>query len=173
MGLVDDFGAHKWSEREFAWQGDTMLCLDLPHDRRAQRDGLRVPVRIAHAGAGPLRGRLSVTADDRERTRAEVLVQLEPGKPGPGVELRLDPIAGTGPVRIGIDAQLDGTHPARNHWTLWSLPAWAPRSEEALVRTVDKLDLATLDFLEQGGCVLLPCSPVTASTRCAPKACGS
>ena len=35
MGLYDQHGEPKWAPSDWAWQGDTMLCLDTEKDRRA------------------------------------------------------------------------------------------------------------------------------------------
>ncbi len=155
MGLWDDLDRPKWSAADFAWQSDTMLCLDLDHRGRAQPGAIRVPVRVSHLGQGPLRGslRLSVPAVTGAPA-VTAAVELAPGAVGRPVTLTVPVAAATVPTRVTVTADLDGTHRARNRWSFWSLPPWR-EDDAAGVREVTALDADTLDFLEQGGAVLL------------------
>lgn len=163
MGLWDDFDRPKWSERDWAFQRDTMLCLDLPHDRRAQADGLRAPVRVSHYGSRPLRGELHLRADTVPPVELRASLQLQPGELGDPLTLQLPSPTGDRCDRVRIDAVLSGSHPARNHWDLWRIPPEPPAAAD--VRQVERLDEATLDHLLAGGRVLLQAGDRPGSLR--------
>lgn len=151
MGVFDTFGHAKWQAADWGWQGDTMLCLDTPGDRRAFPAGtIDVPVRVSHFGAGEARGRLIL---ESVAARAEFPVRLAPGRVSEPFVLRLPARASEVPERIAVRASLQGSHPAENRWELWVLPADAIQAGD--VRMVDRIDAETLAFLEKGGRALL------------------
>ncbi|MBM4016392.1 MAG: hypothetical protein FJ293_15690 [Planctomycetes bacterium] len=98
-------------------------------------------------------------------------LDLKCGVPSRAEELRFEPPTATRPRAWSIDARLsdwssfEDAHRmgswnipriSGNGWRLWQLPVFL-RSDELppSIREVDHLDAATLDFLEQGGRVLL------------------
>ncbi len=168
MGFYDDYGALKWDSDEWAWHGDTMLCLD--DDRRAlPPQDVALPVRVVHYGRGKQVGRIALSAvvhgetpwqESSNVTTAEGSVSAVVG-----LSLDLKRFAGIEvPQRIKLDTALAGSHAATNHWDLWIHPKpmlEVPRG----VRVVDHLDSEIITFLEGGGKVLLEAGPQKGSLR--------
>jgi len=152
MGLYDDFGAMKWSEAEWGWQGDTMLCLDAAGDARGFVGRAMLPVRVVHAGRGTARGSLTVACDELA-ARVQERVAVEPDAVSEPVTLELHRDVDR-PMRVRVAAELRGETTARNAWDVWLLPRPAP-VDPGEVRSVDALDADTLRFLQGGGRVLL------------------
>jgi len=65
---------------------------------------------------------------------------------------------------VRIDAELTGSHPTRNHWDLWQVPAWSYPAT-ATARVVSELTPQLLDEIEQGACVLLQAGERKGSLR--------
>jgi hypothetical protein len=154
MGLYDEFDALKWTPAQWAWHGDTMLCLDLPWNGRGlPPDATGVPIRISHFGSTPLRGTLRLATDGLLPATAEFPVELAPGATSAPFVLPLPP-AGETIARIRVHAALVGDHPAQNDWDLWRLPAAPGPATEAVVEA-RALTPELLDRLSAGATVLL------------------
>jgi len=170
MGFWDDLDRLKWSAEEWAWHGDTMLCLDTAGDARAfLADELAVDVRLAHAGRGVFEGEihLSLEGVDGELSRA---VRVQPGAVSAPHVWRPQIAAlaaGSAPRRVRLVAHTVGTHTASNAWDLWLLPPppTAPPPGAEKVRVVDRLDPELLAWLEQGGRALLHAGDRTGSLK--------
>jgi hypothetical protein len=162
MGLYDDLDRPKWTADEWAWHGDTMLCLDLPaHGRALAGPNPIVPVVVSHYGQGPLTGKLRLRCRDLGAvTTADV--RLDAGQNGAPVELHL-PWRGRRLQRVRIDAELTGSHPARSHWHVWLVPDL--RHPPLDVVETDHLDADLLRRLEAGGRVLLHVRDVEQSLK--------
>jgi hypothetical protein len=162
MGLRDDFDRWKWSAADFAFQRDVALSLLTENDARAFRGKLRAPVVVADfaAAAGDPRAKLSlelrgldgpIGALERDVTRVR-------GAAAPPVVYEAMLPATATAQRLVLTARLTdaaGAPLALNSWELWSLPSGTDAPPPSSVRVVDHLEPATLDFLEQGGRVLL------------------
>lgn len=154
MGLFDDLDQPKWHARDFAWHGDTMLCLDLPwHGHALPPTATHVPVRISHFGHGPLRGELVLRSDDDGAPAATFAVDLAAGSVSEPFLLPLGPCPQQ-LARVRITATLRGSHAATNHWDLWRVPPFRPNTPSG-VQIATSLTPALLDALEAGGKVLL------------------
>ncbi len=154
MGLYDDLGAMKWPEADWAWHGDTMLCLDAPRDARAFVGPLQFGVRVAHAGPGACAGRVEVVVGDGAETFGRT-VAVASGEVSTPIAVRAK-VEVNAPTRLRVQATLSGSHAAANHWDVWALPK-APPTEQGDVRIVKTLDAAILAFLRDGGRVLHLC----------------
>ncbi|MCA8973088.1 MAG: hypothetical protein KDC98_00120 [Planctomycetes bacterium] len=153
MGLRDDNDVLKWRTEEWAWHGDTMLCLDLPWNGRGQsQTATSAPVRVSHFGSGRLEGKLHLWTDDGE-AETTVPIALDPGtvsEPVPftwrgnGNALRL----------VRVHAELTGSHTAANHWDLWVAPVWNYRGDDRVIEAT-ALSPELLDEIENGARVLL------------------
>jgi hypothetical protein len=162
MGLRDDFDRWKWSAADFAFQRDVALSLLTEGDARAFRGKLRAPVVVADfaAAAGDPRAKLSlelrgldgpIGALERDVTRVR-------GGATPPVVFEATLPASATAQRLVLTARLTdaaGAPLALNSWELWSLPPETDAPPPSSVRVVDHLEPGTLDFLEQGGRVLL------------------
>lgn len=166
MGLYDDLDRQKWSADDWAWHGDTMLCLQTGVHGLASRaigpgDDAGVVVRIAHFGAEKLRGRLRVWCEDVEGASVAEPVSVEagaaPDDAAASVALKLPPFGQEhGPRRLRIHAELTGSHPAQNRWDVWWHPGADDVGDAAVdVITADRLTPELLDRLENGARVLL------------------
>lgn len=167
MGLLDDLGRAKWTDEDWGWQRDTMLVLDHATSRTVGTgDGVKVDVAVSHYGEGALTGKLVVTrspgdlppvtteldalppgALDRERLWRAGGVASAPFRPFGPASRRLE--------RIRIDAQLEGTHPAKAHWHLWHFPANHRFDNREAVIDADVLTPELLAKLEAGAKVFL------------------
>ncbi|MBL8752240.1 MAG: hypothetical protein JNK15_02980 [Planctomycetes bacterium] len=153
MGLDDDVGQPKWTPAEWAWHGDTMLCLDATWDQRSVPGGGRLPrVRVAHSGVGDLDGEVELWLDDattavRQRVHVAAGAVSEPLPDTPAT-----PTSGQ-LQRVRLHAKLTGTHTASNAWDLWLVPQWSYRGGGPQV--VDRLTPELLDRIEAGERVLL------------------
>ncbi|MFY9341867.1 MAG: sugar-binding domain-containing protein [Planctomycetota bacterium] len=158
MGLVDDLDRPKWQPRDWAWHGDTMLCLDAGWDERSVGALANTRhVRIAHFGAAPLTGELVLHFGGPERPRA-IPVQLAPGTlsaPFP-IAIPVQHLA-----RVRLFAELTGSHPATNHWDLWTIPS----PPEVTWTVIDRLTPQALDQLEAGNNLMLVAGPQAGSPR--------
>ncbi len=184
MGLWDDLGRPKWRPSDWRWHGSTMLSLRTEGERRAFAGAMKLPIVVTpfeplYGDAATRGADLSINVRERSSgdTVAEVLgeiplidaqnVKLEVGRASPPIEFLFEPPATTIPrcwwssmvlLRGPDESKVRRGSPlfsmAENGWQLWQLP---PFSDElpASIREVDHLDAATLDFLEQGGRVLL------------------
>jgi hypothetical protein len=174
MGLIDDLDRQKWSEDEFAWHRDVMLCLATKDDRRAfVEDAIDLNVVVSNFAAAPVRGTLVVTveADDGgiPPLREEFAVEVSPGANGPPLAIRANLPPRPQPSRLTVRATLSGSHSATSQWSLWQLPD-APETpglerERDAVRIVDRLDAPTLDWIEAGGNAVLRASDRKHSLR--------
>lgn len=151
MGLYDHLGGMKWSEADWAWHGDTMLCLDARNDARAFVGDLNTAVRVAHAGAGPCSGHVSVDIDSGVEQWTWP-VEITAGEVSKSIPVR-SAVSVTAPRRVRVAATLRGTHRGTNSWDLWALPK-TPPLDAGDVRIVRALDAPTLAFLRTGGRVL-------------------
>jgi len=180
MGLRDDLGRLKWEPEEWSWQGDVMLSLRTEGERRAFTGAMKLPIVATAFGRAvddrpP--GRPMLNAEIGCRTKPQIRpdrfrepIDLEPGRPSQAVEWAAVSTAPTVPRALLVVAQLTWADPvqpdappkrggsevvlAQNSWMLWQLPSFTDDLPPS-VREVDHLDAATLDFLEQGGRVLL------------------
>lgn len=125
MGLHDDFGRAKWTAEEWSWHREAMLCLDTEGDRRAF---------VVKPGEAPV---LHVRPVHGAAVGARV-----PLPPLPAVDA---------PGRVALHGAAGGL---RGSWHVWALPPF-DEARPAGVQVADRLDVATLDHLEQGGRVLL------------------
>lgn len=161
MGLIDDLDQPKWSPAEWAWHGDTMLCLDAAwHERSVggppqQR---RRAVRVVHAGTQPLRGELRLHFGDATNVPAHP-VALAPGAVSEPFAIEVPQANHL--ARVRLFAELTGTHEATSHWDLWTIPAWHYRGGLA----VDRLTPELIDQLEAGAHVVLQAGPQPGSPR--------
>jgi Glycosyl hydrolases family 2/Glycosyl hydrolases family 2, sugar binding domain len=165
MGLHDDLDAPKWRADQFAWHGDTMFCLDLPHDGRALAgENAQVPVQLSHYGPEPLRGTVRLWSDAVQRDEVTFPIELQPGQVSRAFEL---PLAGVveRAGRVRVHAELTGDHAARSHWDLWRLPPAPMAARAPAVEIVDRLSPALLDRLERGGRAILLAGPQAGSVR--------
>lgn len=163
MGLFDDHDQPKWSTADWAWHGDTMICLG----QDAQSIGygtVAIDLVVSHYGHAPLHGALEVTLLDGDtRHRVELApLELAPGTVGPSQSARFDLGASRTPRRVTLQAELGAVS---NTWDLWVLPPPPVTPPDHRVLNVDHLDLATLDALEAGADVLLRAGPRTGSLR--------
>lgn len=159
MGLIDDLDRPKWSAADFAWQRDTMLCLDLPaHARSLGPAATHVPVRVSHLGPTPLTGDLELASDEPGGAMVRLPLSLAPGTTS---DVFLLPL-GASPAtlqRLQVRATLRTTTTppqvvTQNQWLLWRVPATPPGLPADVVVT-DTLTPTLLDQLETGACVLL------------------
>jgi hypothetical protein len=161
MGLIDDLDQPKWPDSDWAWHGDTMLCLDANWHERAVRDdgagGTRA-VRISHFGNTPLRGELVLTTDSAGAAPQRWPIELAPGTVSEPFPITL---TSSHVARVRLSATLLGSHPARNHWDLWVIPSWQSRA----ARSLDRLTPASLDELEAGATFVLHAGPRPGSPR--------
>lgn len=178
MGLYDDFGRFKWDGSEWDWHGDVMLSLRTEGERRAFVGFTQLPI-VASSFAMDMHpastgeAALHASVDDQREAHSIEFLQgasrfpLVRGRASPPIELRLEPLPTDAPtarrVNVSLTDVVDDTkfhrgHPvfflASNSWRLWQLPSFSDTLPPS-VREVDHLDAATLDFLEQGGRVLL------------------
>lgn len=175
MGFWDDLDRPKWTAEEWAWHGDSMLCLDVPGDRRAFVGGgdLAFAVRLAHAGHRSFRGELELelhlgSGEPIRRWRRELAVA--PGEVSAGEDWR--PFAGEAgsfpaldaPRRVRLVARTRGSHRIENHWDLWLLPELGPPADLD-VRVVDRLTPEDVAWIEAGGAALLRAGPRPGSLR--------
>jgi hypothetical protein len=152
MGLYDDLGGPKWSEADWAWHGDTMLCLDTEGDARAlPASACEVAVRVSHFGRGRCSGRLTLSIEGAAAPHAAA-VDLAPGDVSARAAWRPGLPAPSEPRPFRLAAELTGDHPSRSAWDLWLLPPVPPLA--AGVKVVQHLDADTLAFLRGGGRVL-------------------
>lgn len=163
MGLYDDQDRMKWSRDDWAWHRDTMLCLDLPWNRRCQDpSAFRAPVRVSHFGRGRLHGELRI-GTDASPDAVRVPITLRPGETSAPVVLAPElPALETMPVRV--TAELTGTHPASNEWELWVTPPVAAGPHEEVLET-DRLTPELLERIESGARVLLTAGDRPGSPR--------
>lgn len=157
MGLYDEHDQAKWGTAAWAWHRDTMLCLDLPWDRRSLPAApSNIPVRISHFGNGELRGKLRLWLTHRPPQPDEVLAErhfdvgLAPGGTSEPFLLPTD-----WPMQaLRLHAELTGSHTAQNHWDLWQVPlhSYIPIPQ---VETADRLTPELLERIQQGARVLL------------------
>lgn len=133
MGLIDYMGRPKWSPEDWAWQGDTMLLLETPNDRRAftarELAGDRFALGVSHFGRDPIQDApVSLEVQhgaDRTRGSLAANVSIEPGSlrgdvidlPATRPSIEVD-----SPQRWTIRGQLDGGSPADNSWPVWAVP---------------------------------------------------
>ncbi|MCB9878517.1 MAG: hypothetical protein H6835_13045 [Planctomycetes bacterium] len=143
MGLYDDLDRPKWAAEDWAWHGDTMLCLDLPFDRRALAPGQTVQVRIAHRGFSALKGTLTLRAD-LVGAETSYDVALAPGQVSEPFDYFLDAWP-TQATRLDLEAKLTGSVTAANSWPLWLLgtPSTVPAD------SVIEAEALTGELLEQ------------------------
>ena len=158
MGFFDDFGDLKWTAADWAWHRDTLIGLDLRgdegRDRRALLPGPRsIPTRIAHFGRGALRGELSLAVPEFG-VEQRFHVAVDEGRVSAPLALEIDLPEVSVPRRLRLEARLDGTHAAVNHWDLWVCPRPTGRPAPQ-VRIVDALDGEVLAFVKAGGQALL------------------
>ncbi len=154
MGLFDDFGRPKWTPEQWAWHRDTLIALDVEGDRRGFPPGnTELTVRVSHYGRDRATGTLTLSVPELGVERAFDL-DLDEGELSAPVTLEVELPDVDRPRRVRLDARLDGTRPAANSWELWEHPA-PTAADDPRVRVVDALDLDTLEFLEDGGDVLL------------------
>jgi hypothetical protein len=153
MGFYDPHGDAKWDEAAWQWHRDTMLCLDMPGDRRALRShDLRIRVRVSHYGSSPLRATLRLRlVEPGAGTTAEVT--CAPGQVSPPIEWAPALGAPQRPLALTLTAELTGSHALTSSWQLWLLPEPEPPAQG--VRVVEALDRATLAFLREGGAAVL------------------
>jgi hypothetical protein len=155
MGLDDDFGQPKWSPEQWRWHGDTMLCLDHAwHERALAADRANVRVRVVQPGDRELEGELRVWSDasPRDEVRGAVAVGVRRWRSEP-VELKLaSPAAQL--ARVRVHAELSGSHAARAHWDLWTVPPHGPLERRG-VEVATALTPDLLDRLEAGARVVL------------------
>ncbi len=164
MGLYDEQDQLKWTAAQWAWQGDTMLCLDLPwHGRGLEVNDPKVPVRVSHFGQQPLRGTLRVWSDQEPKDEVLVPLELAPGTVSAPIVLPLANRPGT-LTRVRIHAELLGTQPATNQWDVWQVPVWSYPWNSA-VREVSALTPELLQELENGATVLLHAGDQKGSLR--------
>ncbi len=155
MGLWDDMGRLKWSPEQWAWHGDTMLCLDTDDDRRAFVAGaFELPVRIAHGGRGALDGELTIGIPELELSRSFAVHDLATGAVSARHSLPVTLTEVTAPRRLRIEARLTGSHPATSQWDVWVHPAPTGTLPDDL-RIIERLDAATVDWIRAGGRALL------------------
>ena len=164
MGLYDEQDRLKWSAADWAWHGDTMLCLDLPWNGRVLGPAASIPVRVAHSGIGPLQGNLRIWAQTLQGEEVRADVKVAPGEVSAALTLPLA-IAPEQLRRVRVHAELTGSHTARNHWDLWQAPALHYASPGPQVQFVDHLTTAVLDELQRGGRVVLMAGEVPGSIR--------
>ena len=157
MGLLDDYDQWKWTEAQWAWHGDTMLCLDAGHDQRTVHEEPRA-VRVSHFGRTPLRGELVLQTDQPGAKPMRFPVELPPGATSEPFAL---PLRASTLTRVRLSATLSGTHPATNHWDLWAIPDWHYRGTP----TITELTPAMLDRLEAGAHLVLEAGPRPGSPR--------
>lgn len=160
MGLIDDLDRPKWSPADFAWQRDTMLCLDLPATARTLGpSATHVPVRVSHFGPTSLVGELGLRCDGPDAVAVRFPVALAPGETSEPFLLPL----GSAPTtlqRLLVQATLSSTSSeprslvTENRWPLWRVPA-TPPGQPADVLVTDALTPDLLDQLEAGARVLL------------------
>lgn len=158
MGMYDPFDQPKFNTADWAWHGDTMLCLDTPLDRRGFVD--RNPdlgLRIAHHGPRPLRGTLRVRLDDVETISHERRdLSVAAGTVSERIAWQPELAHGSAPRRLRLHAEFAADRGATisNHWDLWRLPPPLPALPHG-VRVADHLTAELLTFVEQGGRLLL------------------
>jgi hypothetical protein len=159
MGLLDDLDQPKWPASDWAWHGDTMLCLDAAwHERAVSFREPRRAVRIAHTGVDPLRGELRLHFGDPDSAQRWP-VELQPG--GTSEPFVVEVPVATRLGRARLFAELTGSHAARNHWDLWTIPPWHYR----FTLVADRLTPDLLDQIEAGSHVVLQAGPQAGSPR--------
>ncbi|MCB9880697.1 MAG: hypothetical protein H6832_10230 [Planctomycetes bacterium] len=157
MGFFDDCGAPKWTSDDFAWHGASMLVLDDPRAVRSIARGeierFRPVVRTAVEGA------VETLADVHA-----IDIVVEPSRDRGARSERLQPVESS--PMVGLDAASSMNRPIRLHvrassgelansWSFWACPTPANTSVPEGVRIRKGLDLATLEWVEGGGALLL------------------
>jgi len=156
MGLIDDLDQPKWPASDWSWHGGHVMCLDAAwHERGVAWSAGRRAVRIATTV--PLDGELRLHFGDPNTAH------LWPVKVTTGVS---EPFVVDVPVathlgRVRLFAELTGSHPARNHWDLRTIPPWHYRGDFA----EDRLTPELLDRIEAGAHVVLQAGPHPGSPR--------
>ena len=160
MGLRDDFDHWKWTTSDFEFQRDVALSLLTENDTRAFRGKLRASVVVADFAPvardphAMLSLELTGNGGRIASSRREFVRVL--GGASPPIVLEAELPATKEAQRLFLSAELldaGGSALARNEWQLWLLPPEPPAP--AAVSVVDHLEPGTLDFLEQGGRILL------------------
>jgi hypothetical protein len=150
MGLLDYFDQPKWSERDWAWHGDTMVLLRTPSDRRCFVSGSTLDAELALSHFGPARlvdatltitltapepaAALSSRGDpvasgvrQRVATSRVGRLTLLPGTLTTAGPLRLPLPEAAVPQRLELCARLRaGRASYTNHWPIWVVPVPQP-----------------------------------------------
>jgi hypothetical protein len=165
MGLDDDFGQPKWTPQDWAFHGDTMLCLDASWDGRSVPGGAAIPgVQVAHFGAEELRGEVSLWLDDDEAHAVVMPIRAAAGSVPPRIASALVAPLGERPRRMRLHARLSGSHVASNSWDLWIVPT-PPAAIDSGIEFTDRLSPGLLDRLEAGARVVVSCGDRPDSPR--------
>lgn len=153
-GLFDDLDRPKFTEHQWRWQRDTMLCLDLDWDQRdvVENQGV-VPIRISHYGHEQLKGELKIWCEGTD-IATTVPVNVAPGTTSERFTIKVE-CQQPGLHKLRIRAELTGSHQASNQWNLWHSPmAWHYRLFAGIIKT-DRLTPDLIDQMVAGARVLL------------------
>lgn len=154
MGLLDDLDRPKFSDAQWRWHRDTMLCLDLDWDQRdISENGGIVPVRISHFGNARLQGQLKLWCEGTD-IAATFAVDQASGTVSKPFAITV-PSLHPGLHDVRVHAELTGSHPGRNQWHLWqSPPEWHYRGFGEIIET-DRLTPELIDQMVDGARVFL------------------
>ncbi|MFT4512296.1 MAG: hypothetical protein ACI89X_002734 [Planctomycetota bacterium] len=154
MGLLDDLDRPKFTDDQWRWHRDTMLCLDLDWDQRdvAENQGI-VPIRISHYGNEPLKGELKIWCESTD-IATTVPVNVAPGTTSEQFTIKVEG-QNAGLHKLRIHAELTGSHPANNSWVLWHSPVhWHYQGFGEIIET-HRLTPDLIDQMVAGARVLL------------------
>jgi hypothetical protein len=133
MGLLDYLGRPKWSEKDWAWQRDTMCLLRTENDRRSFSSGepLNGELLISHFGASEIENAsLNIKIESEHPGKlasysvTRRIPHLSPGTLSSALTLDYRLSEATWPERLVVNATLKWQHgTVSNQWPLWVLPA--------------------------------------------------
>ena len=144
MGLLDYLDRPKWSERDWAWHGDTMCLLRTDGDRRgfSGGTGLRGDLLISHLGGRDLPGAqltLTLLIDGNggwpTQVRKASLPSIAAGTLASGLafDFALPRVTRPRPGRLHAELRA-GKERFHNAWSVWIVPdAISPVSDAQLV----------------------------------------
>ena len=139
MGLLDYLGRPKWTESDWAWQGDTICLLETEGDRRsfASGEALRGRILLTDFASKPFeRGRLTVTLEDLAHPRKRPLqsaqkdgLQQRPGTLAKLMDLDWPTPTVTNPAHLVVRARLKTSQGEfQNDWPVWVVPKAGPEA---------------------------------------------
>jgi hypothetical protein len=133
MGLLDYLGRPKWTESDWAWQGDTVCLLKTPDDHRSFAGGenLHAQIVLSHFGREAIHeGQFELTLEQpgspaaRLYSQTETNIEQNPGTLAQFSEVIWSLPAVTEPKQLVLRAKCKSSvGQYTNEWPLWVVPA--------------------------------------------------